>query len=210
MILEVRPGVYYKNVQIAHIYGVRRGTPRFAADLSDEERDAFRNLLLLCLAHHSAIDDKKTGEKLYPPELLHKWKHEHEGKNGPALAALGTISKEDLDALLVDVFAPPVERLQAIAEQLEKTGTLTKETVAELRQIIGVLTDAPVGPDATTTSHLVFAAEMLGGQGFNEAAKSLASAAETLPSSDEINQLIAAAEVISAAASEIRRYGGEQ
>lgn len=72
VIFEVRPGAYRKNAQIAHIYGVR--APRYKKGLSKEERDAFSNLLLLCLAHHSEVDDKKTVEKLYPPELLREWK----------------------------------------------------------------------------------------------------------------------------------------
>lgn len=180
VIVEVRPGVYRKNAQVAHVYGIRPGTPRFKNELPDEERDAFSNLLL-CLAHHSEIDDEKTGEELYPPELLIKWKLDHEGKNGPALAALGTISEEDLTKLLVDAFAPPVERLQAIANQLEKTGTLTVETVAELRQIVGVLTDAPASPDSRTARNLVYAAEILGRGSFGKAATSLAYAAQKLP-----------------------------
>ena len=29
VIVEVRPGIYQKNAQIAHVYGVRPGAPRF-------------------------------------------------------------------------------------------------------------------------------------------------------------------------------------
>lgn len=209
VIVEVRPGVYRKNAQVAHIYAVRPGTPRFREELSDEERDAFSNLLLLCLPHHTEVDDKKTGEERYPPELLHKWKVDHEGGNGPALAVLGPIDEERLTELLVDVFAPPVERLQAIAEQLEETGTLNAETVVELRQIIDVLTNTPTGPDAGIAASLGYAAEIFGSSNFDTAAKSIAAAAETLPSSEEINQLREAADVISAASGNIRRYGEE-
>jgi hypothetical protein len=194
-------------VQIAHVYGVR--APRYKKGLSEEERDTFSNLLLLCLPHHNEVDDKKTGEKLYPPELLHKWKVDHEGRNGPALAALGTIDSERLTELLDGVFAPPVQRLQAIADQLEKTGALNVATVAELRQIIDVLTDTPAGPDARTAALLGYAAEVFGGGSFDRAAVSLANAAEALPSAEEIRQLHAAAEAISTASKNIHRYGGE-
>ncbi len=49
VIVEVRAGVCRKNAQIGHIYGVKPGAPRLRADTPDEERDAFANLLLLCL-----------------------------------------------------------------------------------------------------------------------------------------------------------------
>ena len=29
VVLEVRPGVYQKNSQVAHIYGIRPGAPRY-------------------------------------------------------------------------------------------------------------------------------------------------------------------------------------
>ena len=47
VVLEVRPGVYQKNSQVAHIYGIRPGTPRYWADMTGKERDSFVNLLLL-------------------------------------------------------------------------------------------------------------------------------------------------------------------
>src|SRR5690606_9671037 len=74
---EVRPGVFKKNAQIAHIHAVKPGAPRYRPCTTDEERkqrDAFTNLILVCLAHHAAIDDKRDGERLYPPELLREWK----------------------------------------------------------------------------------------------------------------------------------------
>ena len=208
MIVEVRQGVYRKNAQIAHIYGVH--APRYKEGLSEEERDAFGNLLLLCLPHHSEVDDKKTGEKLYPPPKLHEWKAKHEGRNGPALAALGSMEEENLMELMIELFAPPVKRLEKIADRLEKTGTLNAETVAELRQIVDVLTDIPAGPDARTATALGYAAEVFGHSGFVQAASALAHAADTLPNRDEIRSIVAAAEVLSVAARDIRRYGGER
>ncbi|MFI6458500.1 hypothetical protein ACIBF6_44010 [Streptosporangium amethystogenes] len=73
VIFEVRPGVYKKNAQIAHIYGVQPGSARHRPCHTPEEeqkRDSFRDLILLCPAHHAKVDDKKTGADLYPLELL--------------------------------------------------------------------------------------------------------------------------------------------
>jgi hypothetical protein len=108
VVVEVRLGVPRKNAQIAHIRGVRR--PRYDPTLTPEQCAAFSNLLLLCLPHHSEVDDPKTGEKQYPSGLLRRWKTEHEGGNGPALAALGAIDEEHLTALLLGVFAPPIKQ----------------------------------------------------------------------------------------------------
>lgn len=58
------------------------------------------------------------------PDLLRRWKADHEGSNGPALAALGAIDEDSLTDLLLDVFTPPLEQLTQIADQLEETGTL--------------------------------------------------------------------------------------
>jgi hypothetical protein len=184
VIYEIRPRVYRKNAQVAHIYGVRPGAPRYDKKLPPEERDAFTNLLLLCLPHHGEVDDKKTGERNYPPETLRKWKQDHEGNNGPALAMLGAIDEDLLTELLVDVFTPPVERLQAIADQLEKTGTINANTVNELRQVVDVLASNPGGPDASTVAALTDAAEVFSTRSFTRATESLQASAEILGSTN--------------------------
>ena len=44
VVVEIRAGVYRKNVQIVHIYGVR--APRYKKVLSEEERDsAFKKII---------------------------------------------------------------------------------------------------------------------------------------------------------------------
>jgi hypothetical protein len=53
VVLEVRPGVYQKNSQVAHIHGVRPDAPRYMPDMSAGERDSFANLLLLRIMKRS-------------------------------------------------------------------------------------------------------------------------------------------------------------
>lgn len=167
-----------KNAQVAHIRGVRR--PRYDPTLTPEECAAFSNLLLLCLPHHSEVDDAKTGEKLYPPELLLEWKMQHEGSNGPALATLGAIDDESLTELLIGVFAPPIERLQQIADQLEKTGTLTSRTTAELRQIVKVMRNTPTGPDRVVARMLADSADIYARLDLDKTARMLIDASTLL------------------------------
>ena len=62
IVLEVRPGVYRKNVQVAHIVAVSPGAPRYL-NLPGMQRDSFSNLILLCLAHHAEVDDRTDGDR---------------------------------------------------------------------------------------------------------------------------------------------------
>lgn len=52
---------------IAHIRARCEDGPRYDPDMTDDERDDFSNLMVLCPTHHTRID--KNPEK-YPPEKL--------------------------------------------------------------------------------------------------------------------------------------------
>jgi hypothetical protein len=81
VVVEVCPGVYKKKAQVAHVYGVKKGSPRYRENFPD--RDSFKYLLLLCTPHHGLVDDKKVGARMYPPATLLGWKRAHEGSNAP-------------------------------------------------------------------------------------------------------------------------------
>ena len=181
VVVEVRPGVYRKNVVIAHIYGVRRGAARFR-QVPDEVRDSFAHLILLCQAHHSEVDDPNTAEDVYPPEVLLEWKKNHEGPHQKVLDSLEDITEERLTELVVSAFTSPLERLQEITAKLERTGAVNANTVAELRQIVDVLINSPVGVDGRTVSVLAYAADVFGSSRFAANARRLGEAADVLPS----------------------------
>jgi hypothetical protein len=210
VVVEVRPGVYRKNAQIAHIRGVR--APRFDPSLRAEDCALYTNLLVLCLPHHGEVDDRRTGEKNYPVPLLMRWKADHEGSNAQALAALGAVDEETLTNLLLEVFTPPVKRLQQIADQLEETGHLTSHTVAELRQVIQVMAEGPTGADMLVAEMLANTADVLGTARFSQMAEELAMAADILGSADigtKISSLHQAAEMLAHASDRIQRISGE-
>jgi hypothetical protein len=100
VVFEVRPGVYRKNVQIAHIYGVKPGTPRHKP-MPAAQRESFANLLLLCMPHHADVDDRKIGEHEYPADKLFKWKYDREGSDSDALSVLAIKDERDEDILPV-------------------------------------------------------------------------------------------------------------
>jgi hypothetical protein len=68
-----------------------------------------RSAICCCAWHITVRSTQETGEKRYPLELLHKWKANHAGRNGYALAAPGSIDEERLTALMIYLFAPPVK-----------------------------------------------------------------------------------------------------
>jgi len=191
VVLEVRPGVYQKNAQVAHIYGVKPKGPRFRPDMPARERDSFSNLLLLCLAHHEEVDGKDA-ESRYTPETLRQWKAQHEGASGSVLDNLSVPNTDVLMAKLAQIAEPPLERLETITQRLEETGTVTAGTLAELKQIIDAMSMTSIDVSAQTASSLSYAAEILGTSSFSTAARQLAYAAEVLPAT--VSQMESAAD----------------
>ncbi|MBN2771608.1 MAG: hypothetical protein JXR90_13000 [Spirochaetes bacterium] len=66
--------------KIAHIEAASENGPRYRADMTDDERRHFNNLILLCDECHIVIDNK-ANEGKYPVELLQEWKKEHEDES---------------------------------------------------------------------------------------------------------------------------------
>jgi hypothetical protein len=162
VVMEVSPGVYKKNVQVAHIYGVRGRAVRHQKGMGADKRDSFAHLILLCLPHHGAVDDAETGEENYPAELLLEWKKKREGRDHAVLSEVDFPAgqPEVLTRYLERVFEPPVKRLEALADRLQKTGELNESSLAELNRIIQFMRDSPRGVDQRTASTLMEAAQL--------------------------------------------------
>jgi len=65
--------------EICHIKGKSPNGPRYDSNQTDEERNSYENLMLMCGAHNKIIDDKKTRDR-FPVELLMQYKADHEAK----------------------------------------------------------------------------------------------------------------------------------
>lgn len=64
---------------IAHIHAAEKGGVRFNEKMTNEQRRAFDNLMLVCGKHHDIIDYPENVE-IYRPEVLRNCKAEHEGR----------------------------------------------------------------------------------------------------------------------------------
>jgi hypothetical protein len=67
----------YTLGEMAHIKGNKPGSNRYDEMQSDDERDSYENLILLCPTHHTLID-KPENELYYTVEKLHEMKVHHE------------------------------------------------------------------------------------------------------------------------------------
>lgn len=65
------------TAQICHIKAKNSGGARYDSTQTNQERDAFENLILMCPVHHKVIDDD---EESYPVERLEKIKANHESR----------------------------------------------------------------------------------------------------------------------------------
>jgi hypothetical protein len=61
--------------EVCHIKSTRKGHRRHDQNQTDEERNGFDNLILLCRKHHKIVD---TEVDRYPPPLLIEMKKAHE------------------------------------------------------------------------------------------------------------------------------------
>ena len=88
--------------EVAHIRGERPGSARYDPSMTDGERAAYENLILLCPNHHKLIDFLEPDT--YTIELLEEMKYGHEQHRNWApetrLEDLATIVLEDLGVLL--------------------------------------------------------------------------------------------------------------
>jgi hypothetical protein len=65
--------------EVCHITAARSNGPRYDLTQTDEVRDGFDNLILLCPNHHTVID---ADLESYSVERLQKMKREHEARSG--------------------------------------------------------------------------------------------------------------------------------
>lgn len=116
--------------QIAHIESKSDRGPRANPLLSDRERDAYPNLILLCPTHHRLVDAR---ESAFTADLLRTWKTERETTVFESLAQhMPSISFAELDIItkaLVNNRPAPIDSLWLVPpqEKMDRNG-LTNRT----------------------------------------------------------------------------------
>ena len=116
--------------QIAHIEAKSDAGPRANRSLSEQERDAYNNLILLCPTHHRLVDVRNS---TYTVDMLRDWKADRELKFLETLAQrITSISFAELDTVtkaLVNNGEPSYDSITVIPprEKMARNG-LTTET----------------------------------------------------------------------------------
>lgn len=90
-------GEPFNNFEICHIRDAKRGN-RYVEEMTDGERRAFSNLVLLCKPHHTLVD--KTHPERFPISELARWKAEREGAAIAALQGLQGLTEERLEEMI--------------------------------------------------------------------------------------------------------------
>jgi len=211
------------NLDIAHIRALKPSGKRYEASWSEEERNSFANLLLLCNVHHKRVDGAE-GEK-YTVEILEGWKASREAEGQQALAGLSGLTEAGLAEMIHEAQETYVERLAPllakIAEAMPDWASLVKVLKADMEELRGrspgVSEDAAwmlyrasdrLGHLQDNAPWLLEASRDLGH--LQDNAPMLADAADTLSRMADLpRQLRGAAESISSAAaslSDARRF----
>lgn len=78
--------------EMAHVFSASDKGPRADPRLSEAERGAYENLILLCPTCHAKVD---KAEKEFPDSLLLKWKQHHKNKIGELFGVVEYRTRQD-------------------------------------------------------------------------------------------------------------------
>jgi hypothetical protein len=100
--------------EVCHISAASKDGPRYRADIDDDKRRSFDNLILLCNEHHKMVDNEDNLIN-YPENLLLSWKKDHQ---------ITFLNKpiEITDNMVSKSIQQIVENSNGIANQLNVTG----------------------------------------------------------------------------------------
>ncbi|HTJ71324.1 MAG TPA: hypothetical protein VL551_27535 [Actinospica sp.] len=176
-LVRLDEGTPVNNFEIAHVRAAKPGGPRYDAAMTNEQRDAFPNLVLLCLVHHKVVDRVRPQD--FPTSTLQQWKEEN-GDGLTALQGLRGVTEEGLQALVTGAFEDVKSEIVKAIGDLER---VSAEAAGLLRPLVSELAAARLinrGPDPDIAAMLVKAARDLGH--LQETAPMLATAASRLRS----------------------------
>ena len=127
--------------EICHIEAAKTGGERFRADMMDEERRSFKNLLLLCHRHHVVTDNVEK----YPVAALQEMKAIHERKFAQIEEKMSaTITDESLEAetsdatSLIGLLGPVDENRSMEIKRINKYASRLRELPVETRRFLSI------------------------------------------------------------------------
>lgn len=127
--------------EICHIEAAKTGGERYNAEMTDEERRSFENLLLLCHRHHVVTDnvEKYPVEKLKEMKAVHERKYSQIEEKMSATIADQSLESETTDAVsLIGILGEPDEHRPAEIKMMEKYASRVRELPIETRKLLSI------------------------------------------------------------------------
>jgi hypothetical protein len=179
-VIKIIEGEYYNNYWIAHIRGAQEGGARHDPSMSEAERKAFTNLLLLCRSHHECVDIRHPDK--YSPEILLKWKSDREADKQDAFAGLTRMTEDVLEAILIEAFQAKQNQMIEILERLETNDAEAANLLKEMLEELGRFREYSTLLDPDSATKLYHAATYLADLNLARSASELTLAASGLES----------------------------
>ncbi|MBT9471825.1 MAG: hypothetical protein V4514_04235 [Pseudomonadota bacterium] len=88
--------------ELAHVFAANADGPRAPGELTEAERGAFENLIVLCASCHTKID---KAEADYPVELLREWKASHQAAISKIFGATKLASRWEVRKVIEPLLA---------------------------------------------------------------------------------------------------------
>jgi hypothetical protein len=107
------------NLDIAHIRAAEPNGPRYFQAMTDDERRAWPNVILLCPPHHRFVDKIKPED--YPIEKLQGWKEDREAGKLAHLRNVNDLSEDRLQEIITYAMAEATRELRKAIGELGHT-----------------------------------------------------------------------------------------
>lgn len=142
-------GTYKIALEIAHICALNATGERYDPRMTDDERNAFANLIFLCHPHHQVIDERGAAKK-WPAELLRQWKTDRERNGVQQLRGLRHLTEERLAEVINQAIKAREDDIKHTLARLEQSDAEAAALLRELRTELEAARTAssPVNLDA--------------------------------------------------------------
>jgi hypothetical protein len=152
-IVERAAGTFKVTLDIAHICALNETGERFDPGMSDDERNAFENLIVLCRLHHQVVDEGGAGAK-YSVELLKRWKHERERGGIERLKGLQGLTESRLAELVNEAIKLRDADVTVILGRLERRDSEAADLMNSLlEELNAVRSSSVLNVDAVEMLH---------------------------------------------------------
>jgi hypothetical protein len=191
-------GHYTAQLRLAHIYAHSPGGARYNPMMTQEERDSWTNLILLCDSHHGRVDTRANAAE-YPAVLLLQWKEDREEGRIGDLPQLQGISDLDLQQLLL-------RQVENVLDSIDKLEGVSQTVIEELK---GIVEHRFLGPklDIDAMDEFSRAVRSLGGMAFSDHVFDLKTATDNLRKMELVDHERVSTSVTSVVSQGVRRGG---